>query len=302
MSSIDLQPTRCAVCRTAGNATELYKANFDFASFNPIVFSARRSPDRVHYRVVRCNTCGLVRSDPTADSELLKRLYEQSSFNYDYEVSNLRKTYGRYLTKLNKYVVGKGTFLELGCGNGFFLEEALAQGYSNVQGVEPSGDAIAKAKPEIRRFIINDVMREGLFDAEQFNVICMFQLLDHIPDPDVLLEECFRVLKPSGFVLCINHNIDAFSSRLLKSKSPIIDIEHTYFFSPDTVSKIFMAHGFQIKGLGSALNVCSLYYLTHLMPLPKSIKHLLLTLHKMLRRISLRLPLGNLYVIAQKGE
>jgi hypothetical protein len=56
----------------------LYDANFEPADLNPAVFSARRLPDRVHYRMVRCGTCGLVRSDPVAHLNTLARLYEPS--------------------------------------------------------------------------------------------------------------------------------------------------------------------------------------------------------------------------------
>jgi tetratricopeptide (TPR) repeat protein len=66
MQTVKLRNTRCAICRTEGNASELYPANFDLQALKPAVFSARRLPDRVHYRLVKCNTCGLGRSDPIA--------------------------------------------------------------------------------------------------------------------------------------------------------------------------------------------------------------------------------------------
>src|SRR5437870_1982024 len=96
----ELRATRCALCAAEGNATQLYPANFAMDAFNPAVFSARRLPDRVHYRMVRCATDGLVRSDPVASPEDLARLYAQSTFDYGEEVASLRQTYGRYLAKL----------------------------------------------------------------------------------------------------------------------------------------------------------------------------------------------------------
>ena len=63
-----LDATRCAICGTLDNALELYAANFTTNALNPEVFSARRLPDRLHFRLVRCLSCGLVRSDPVADT------------------------------------------------------------------------------------------------------------------------------------------------------------------------------------------------------------------------------------------
>jgi SAM-dependent methyltransferase len=300
--AVELHPTRCAICGTEGNATELYPANLASTAFNPAVFSARRLPDRVHYRMVKCDTCGLVRSDPVVAPEVMARLYAQSSFSYDDELTNLRHTYGRYLAKLGGYDVRKGALLEIGCGNGYFLEEALAQGYEVVRGVEPSVAAVAKAVPEVRPNVLCDVMRPGLFLPEQFDVICMFQVFDHIADPGTLLGECLNVLRPGGLTLCINHDVDAMSARLLRERSPIVDIEHTYLYSKATIARLFERHGFDVLRAGAAVNNYSLYYLVRLAPFPPPLKRRVLAWLRGSRvgRLRLAVPLGNLYLIAQK--
>jgi len=303
VETVKLISTRCAICQTEGNATELYPSNFDLEAFNPAVFSARRLPDRIHYRMVKCKTCGLVRSDPIADSQTLARLYAQSSFNYTSEIANLRLTYGHYLTTLlNDYYAKKGALLEIGCGNGFFLEEAIHQGYKFVQGVEPSIAAVEKASPQVRPLIICNVLQPGLFEAERFDVICMFQVLDHIPDPGFLLDECYRVLKPAGLMLSINHNVESVSAKFLKENSPIVDIEHTYLYSPATMFRIFDTHGFKVMHIDSVYNKYSAYYIIKLAPLLKVMKRMVLKLLKNspLGRIHLSVRLGNLYLVAQK--
>jgi len=299
---VRLHPTKCPICDTDGNATELYPANFDLAAFNPAIYSARRLPDRIHYRIVRCNTCGLVRSDPVADPEALARLYAQSSFDYAQEVDDLKITYDRYLDRLERFDVHKGSLLEIGCGNGFFLEEALKRGYSSVSGVEPGRTIVEKARADIRPNIVCDILRPSLFEPECFDVIAIFQTFDHISDPGALLDECRRLLKPGGLMLCFNHNIAAASARLLGERSPIIDIEHTYLYSPATIARLFEKHAFKTLETGSARNTYHLYYLTRLLPLPGLFKRPLLGLLKDTQVGSIRLtvPLGNLYIIAQK--
>lgn len=304
MPSLELHPTHCAICGVEGNAVELYPANFSMESLNPAVFSARRLPDRIHYRIVRCNTCGLVRSDPIADPEIVRQLYAQSTFDYDDEVDNLKLTYGRYLSSLDKYGAQKDSLLEIGCGNGFFLEEALKGGYASVCGVEPSKDAVARSGPSVRSHIFCDIIRPNLFREEQFDVLCMFQVLDHISDPSGLLDECFRVLKPGGLFLCLNHNIESLSAMFFGERSPVVDIEHTYLYSPDTISRLFVSRGFDVLDIGSALNIYSLYYVGRLAPLPGMIKGFLLKCLKikLFRRIRLTVPLGNLCLVARKPK
>ena len=145
-------------------------------------------------------------------------------------------------------------------------------------------------------------MRPGLFAPAEFDVLCFFQVFDHVPDPAALLDACFAALRPGGLALSINHNIAAVSARLLGERSPIVDIEHTCLYSPATMARIFAAHGFQVRKAGSAWNQYSLRYLFRLLPLPAKPKQATLGWleRHSLGRLRLRVPLGNLYLVAQK--
>jgi SAM-dependent methyltransferase len=302
MTAPSLRSTTCAVCGPSAGASEIYPANFDLADFSPAVFSARRVPDRIHYRIVQCDACGLVRSDPVADAATMARLYGQSTFDYEREVPNLVRTYGRYLLKLSRYEGTRRALLEIGCGNGFFLDCAARQGYTEVYGVEPGKAAVAGAPPELRERIVCDVMRPGLFEHARFDVICAFQVLDHIPDPLGFLQLCREILRPGGLLLCLHHNIGAWTSRILGEHSPIIDIEHTFLYSSSTLSKLLQKAGFDVTRIGTAWNTYSLRYLMQLVPAPKPVKRRMLTFLERSEagRLRMRVPLGNLYAIAQR--
>jgi 2-polyprenyl-3-methyl-5-hydroxy-6-metoxy-1,4-benzoquinol methylase len=130
----------------------------------------------------------------------------------------------------------------------------------------------------------------------------MFQVIDHIPDPEVILDECYKILRPGGLILFITHNVESISAKLLKNKSPIIDIEHTYLFSPATLSRLLIVQGFEVLSHGSAWNKYTLKYLFQMAPLPKSLKKAFLSILRMtyVGHIRLSIPLGNLYLVAQK--
>ncbi len=297
-----IRASHCSICVAGVPVDVMYPATFELADLSPETFSARRLPDRVHYRIVRCRACGLVRSDPIVDSTSLRRLYGESTFDYASEVRGLRSTYGHYLERLMAVGGPQESLLEVGCGNGFFLEEALDRGYRVIKGVEPSTSAIDAASERVRPHLVQDVMRPNLFAEGQFDAICMFQVLDHLPDPGTVLDACWRALRPGGLLLALNHNVEAVSARLLGERSPIIDIEHTYLYSQVTLARILRAHGFQIVKRGRVLNSISLRYLSHLFPLPPRPKALLARALDATRigRIGVRVPLGNLFVIAKR--
>jgi len=298
---IRLAPTACAICGTLDNADQLYPPTFGEESFNEHVFSARRAPDSIHYRIVRCRACGLVRSDPAADQASLVGLYERSTLDYGAEIPNLRRTYGRYLARAQRRS-GAKSLLEIGCGNGFMLEEALARGYESVRGVEPSREAIAAASPSIRDRITPGVIAPGQFAPGEFDIVCMFQVFDHLPEPGNVLDQVRILLGPGGVLLCFNHNVESVSARLLGEKSPIIDIEHCFLYSPGTMRTLLERHGFTVVECGPAVNTVSIRHLAHLLPVPAALRPGLRAAGSTrIGHVPVRLPLGNLYSVAVKS-
>lgn len=305
-----LQPTRCAICGNEGRADELYPARLDEEPINAHTFSARRFYDRkIHYRMVRCAACGLVRSDPVLPPQALAEFYRKSHFTYEREAKNLAKTYGRCLERVRRYnpeqlaSLRGGTLLDVGCGNGFMLDEALLQGYRDAHGVEPSIEAAAVAAAHLRPRITVGMFDSALFSPASFDVITLFQVLDHLTDPRQALADCFTLLVPGGSVLLFNHNVRAVSARIMGERSPIIDVEHTYLYDIRTIAHLCETAGFRVVEVGGAWNTISLEYLVSLLPLRRvGIKNVAIRFLRYLRLDSatLRLPLGNLYCIAQK--
>jgi len=244
----------------------------------------------------------LLRSDPVADARATEALYVESEFTYGAETANLKRTYGRYLRELRRYRVKREALLEIGCGNGFFLEEALDQGYRKVAGVEPSTRAAAAASERVRDNISVRGFQERLFSAESFDVICLFQVLDHLAQPAAVLDEVRNLLRPGGLLLTIQHNAEALSARLLRERSPIVDIEHTYLYSPDTLSRLCEKSGLRVLQTGGSWNRYSLSYLAHLTPLNTALKQRVTGLLRALGigKLPLWVPLGNFFLIAQR--
>ncbi len=317
----------CAICGE-NNYSILYPENFDVNQINSRIFSARRLPDRVHYQMVKCKNDGLVYYTPILEYEKLEKLYKKSFVSYDEHLENLKETYGFYLKELKKNTqdqvtevegiptarnevstggrktsgrIWKPKLLEIGCGNGFFLEEAKRQGY-DVYGIEPGEASVMKAKPSIKKHIIIDIFKPGQFKRNFFDVICCFQTFDHIPNPNGLLKECYKILKPGGLMLFFNHDVGAIQNKLMGEMSPIIDIEHTYLFDKKTIALIFEKHKFKVLKVKSAFNVHHLSYWIHLFPLPHLVKVLLIKYLDQtgLGKIKIKLNPGNLVAVARK--
>lgn len=98
-----------------------------------------------------------------------------------------------------------GTLLDVGCGSGDFLREARQTGWT-VFGQEFDETAAQTARQvsgaEVR---IGDLGDVG-FDGASFDAITMSNVLEHLPDPNEAVAECYRLLKPGGVLVSISPN------------------------------------------------------------------------------------------------
>ncbi len=292
----------CAIDKNHKDYSVLYKENFDARRIDKHVFSARRLPDKVHYRIVRCSRCNLVYSNPILPPEKIEQLYKKSMFLYKEQVNNIIATYDTYIKNALQFVKSKNNFLEIGCGNGFLLKKAQEHGFKNAYGVEPSRDAVLKADKRFRKNIVNNIFKPGLFRKNYFDMIAFFQVLDHVIDPNQFLRECHKILKPGGVVLAINHDVDSFISHLFGESCPIFDIEHVYLFNKHTIDLIFKKHNFKVLRIFNVKNTFALNYCLSYLPAPKSLKNFILNLTDLIgiSNMKVRFKPGNLGIIAKK--
>ncbi len=300
-----LKSTKCAICNSFNNSNIVFPQRLPTHNLDASPYAPRRKRDFFHYRIVECKNCSLLRSDPLIDENELKQFYFDSECTYTDENENvpLKKTYGNYFANmLKKYNVGKESFLDIGCSNGFMLEKALEFGFKKIMGIEPSTDAIDQASPTIKPFIVNGMFNDKMFEKDSFDLITFFQTFDHIAEPNIFLQNCFKILKDDGFILAINHNAKSFSARIMGEKSPIIDIGHAYLYDLTTMKKVFEQNNFVVHNVFPIKNTVSIERLIQLLPIRSTTSEKIQKLGRLLKinKCSLKLPLGNLGIIAQK--
>lgn len=291
----NLISTTCAVCELSAPTTEVYESNFNTSFLDAQTFSARRIPDRQYFRWVRCDQCGLLRSDPIVDLDL-SYLYTESTFDYESELKGLGETYSKIIVKNCKLENLKFGILEIGGGNGFFLEEMHKLGFDRFLEIEPSNDAKKKALPHIAVNFLTSMFDEKIKLNQEFGLIASFHVLDHLRNPSDFLSLTHKNLREQGEIVVAVHNSKSWSARILKNKSPIFDVEHTYLYDKRTLKLLLEKSGFQEVYIKSYWNSYSLAYLVHLLPISRRLR-IKIKDHKIsffLSRVQLRVPLGNI--------
>jgi len=294
--------TRCPLDDSDDADVEVYPANFEPAQLDPEIFSARRLPDRIHYRMVRNRRNGCLRADPILDEDTLLGFYRASKMTYEPVIEFTVATYLQHFRKVVPLLPDRRGVLEIGCGSGFFLERLAPFHFDRLAGVEPSAEAVSKASPLLRLSIVQGVLAPETFPADTFSLVCGFQVLDHLARPNQVLQRCKRVLGPGGIMLWICHDIGFLLARLLGRSCPMIDIEHTVLYDRRTIRRLFELNGFEVLEVGGVANGYPLSYWTNLAPFHGLLKK---TLQRLLGatglgRLPIRANLGNMYLVARK--
>ena len=293
----------CAICQIETSTKKVVEANLDFDKLNAKTFSARRVPDRLTFQWVVCNNCGLYISSPYLAMNF-ESMYSNSELNYRNELKNLKITYRKLLNSVfPREELGNKSLLDVGAGNGFVLEVAKQMGFGCVKGIEPSANVVDEAEMSIKKDLKIGFISRDSFDKESFSLISMFHVLDHLPDPKKTLQDCRKLLQKNGQIVVAVHNTKSFSCKLLRGRSPIFDIEHTYLFNKITLKRILEEASFEVEFSSRYWNRYSLEYFISLLPLGEFKSRVIERLRdSRLGSASLWLPLGNIYAQARKVD
>ena len=300
MNSQKMIKKNCPICETNKFSKIIYNSNIE-NNINKIDYSGRKKPDGLHYEMVRCGKCTLLYASQIYDNSITEKLYNQSKFEYKSELNGLKKTYSNCLSTVEESIQNKESFLEIGCGNGFVLELAKNNGWHNIVGVEPSSESIENSDPVIKAKILNSIFDVNSFKKNQFDLIFVAMLIEHVPDINKFLSDIYNILKPGGKLVTICHNERHFLSKILKNKHPIINDEHNYVFSPNTLKQIYSKNKFKNIQINNLKNYYPIDYWIKMMPLPKFLIQLInIFLSKKFHKKIMGIKAGNIFLIASK--
>jgi 2-polyprenyl-3-methyl-5-hydroxy-6-metoxy-1,4-benzoquinol methylase len=205
------------------------------------------------YRVVRCDDCGLVFLNPQPSDAELARIYGADYFlggNSQISraaVSDMKQATAKlYLTEVRSYSgLRSGRLLEVGCGDGDFLVSAEAEGWQ-VTGVEYSASACEKARARLRYGEVQcGELHQARLPADHFDLCVLSDVIEHVRDPLLFLQEIHRVLKPGGILMIATPSIDSWSAKLLKEKWMEFKAEHLTYFDRQTIQTALVKSGFR---------------------------------------------------------
>lgn len=235
----------------------------------PFLKTDARSSSGERYTVVTCGACSLRYTDPLPTDEELTRLYEDEYYEYAYDRTDDDRRQGderkaairnvglfsiRSLTHLFKTVLfaerrrallGRrpGRVLDVGCGNGDFLQSLKRRGWE-VHGVEYSAEAaeLARAKGIA---VYRGELTGAAFPESFFDVVTLWHVTEHLPHPLTELAEVRRILRDDGLLVLEVPNSDCLTRKLCGARWSQLDVpRHLQHFTPKTLEQALSYAGF----------------------------------------------------------
>ena len=144
---------------------------------------------------------------------------------------------------------GKGAglrVLDVGCGRGVLLHGFKEAG-ADVLGIEREGAGFDQIDG-IENLSLDDLLEAG----RRFDLIVIWHVLEHLPDPVDCLRKCRQLLVDGGSLFIEVPNFASFQSRLFKSNWFHLDLpRHLFHFTPGSLQKQLNAEGFELAASGT---------------------------------------------------
>lgn len=144
----------------------------------------------------------------------------------------------------------KASILDVGCSSGSTLLVARARGFGNIQGVDPASSAAETAVSH--GFAVHaGLLHEAQYPDNSFDIITLFEVIEHLTEPLEMAHEIHRLLKPGGLWLFSTGNADSWTAHILKQHWTFFSMQchggHISFFSPESVYKLASLTGFTLR-------------------------------------------------------
>lgn len=212
------------------------------------------------FTLVKCDRCGLIYLISRPDGQEIDRYYPQDYVSFPLAIEDepswfkrIDRRYGLHkrCREIIRRVKKPGRILDIGCATGIFLHGMQQRGWE-AYGVEPSSYAAQYARSRFHLNVIEGTLDTARFEADYFDVVTLWDVLEHIPDPDQTLVEINRILKLGGWLVMSLPNPDSWESAWFSRYWAGWDIpRHFFIYSRNVIAKLLGNTGYSIQEVRS---------------------------------------------------
>jgi len=196
------------------------------------------------FKLYKCSNCSISFWWPLKYPG--KDFYEES---YMFDIIEERKPAWYHKQFLKKPPIGGGNLIDVGCGQGEFLEAVSRRKNFNFWGIDIAKKNIDFIK---QTYGLDKVYNETLEnfckrkDIPKFDVVTLFEVLEHLVNPNEFLDEIKKITKPGGYLVLSTPNSDRFGGTKEDWDYPP---NHIFHWNKKSISSFLLSHGFEIESI-----------------------------------------------------
>jgi len=252
--------------------------------------------------IVKCRNCDLCYVNPRLKGEKIIEGYSQGQDStFISQVRGREKTFLNGIKYIEKFTK-PGKILDIGTAGGSFLHVAKQRGWQ-VYGVEPNKWLSEWAWHHYGIHVQPGTIDDLNYPEEFFDVITLWDVIEHVPDPSEVLKKCHRLLKPGGMIYLNYPDYGSNAAKLMRSKWVFLLSVHIFYFTRPTIAKMLEKTNYKVLSYRSHWQTLNLGYLISRMePYSKPLYKLGNTVVGLLRlkNLPFKYQLGQTGVIAVK--
>jgi SAM-dependent methyltransferase len=211
------------------------------------------------FTLVKCEQCGFVYQNPRPTQSEMGQYYPTDYEPYYTEgnanwISRIIYQYGiNKRARIINSIKGRksaGRLLDIGCSTGTFLNTLKRYKSWEVWGVELSEYAAKIAQEQYKLNVFQGNLEQAIYPTNFFDIVTMWDVLEHLPDPSATLTEISRITKPRGKIVLRVPNYDSFDAKLFGPSWAGIDLpRHYYVFSKQNLTQLLSKRGFMVNSV-----------------------------------------------------
>lgn len=220
------------------------------------LFSAR-SVEGHTFHYIQCDRCGVVIQHPMVAEEKLPQYYAPEYYGSGNKkfigpvarfVSFFQEGRARLLSRL---LTRRARVLDVGCGDGGFLEQLRARGFQ-TEGTEWTPESAKRAARGSDAPIHAGDLLELNLPMESYHCVTLWHVFEHLREPAAALERILELLKTGGYLVMSMPNQESWQAKALGPAWFHLDPpRHLYGFGPRSISRLLRKKGFRIRTIHS---------------------------------------------------
>ena len=210
---------------------------------------------RKPFQIVLCKDCGLSYLNPRLKEHVMHSVYEVREYfsagdmtgyrDYTFQEKSLRITFRSFLAKLKRLGFASGRLLEVGCGYGYFLDEAR-DFFPSLFGTELSSEAASLAQKLPAVSIWTGDINSLPMGWSNFDVVVAINVIEHIYSPLEFLISLKQRLRSDGRIVLATPDFGSYWPKILGDKWPSFKIpEHVVFYNTKNLRLLLERAGFR---------------------------------------------------------